>query len=166
MSSILKRKLYIIGEISEAAYRKFSIQLSNREAQSLKDIEVELMSEGGDPIVALAFAGRIKSSKCNINITALGQVASAAVVILAAGDHRRMQANCWLMMHEDSAGLEGEVSQLERATKHLRRLEDQWSKVLFQYTGTAADIWTKLHKHTTYLSAGECKDHKIVDEII
>lgn len=156
----------MIGEINDEAYKRFSIQLSSREQESLKDIELELMSEGGDPIAALAFAGRIKSSKCNINITAFGEVASAAVLILAAGDRRRMQANCWCMMHEDSAGLEGEVAQLEKATKHLRRLEDQWSRLLQLYTGTPASVWTELHKHTTYLSAGECRDFKLVDEII
>lgn len=163
---MLKRKLYIVGEITDEAYKRFTRQLSAREAQNLKDVELELVSEGGDPIAALAFAGRIKSSKCNINITAYGQVASAAVLILAAGDHRRMQANCWMMVHEDSAALEGEVAQLEKATKHLRRLEDQWSKLLQMYTGTPAEVWTELHKHTTYLSAGECRDLKIVDEII
>lgn len=162
----MKRKLYIIGEISDAAYKRFSIQLAARESRSLKDVEVELVSEGGDPIAALAFAGRIKASKCNINITAYGQVASAAVLILASGDHRRMQTNCWLMVHEDSAGFEGEVTQLEKSIKHLRRLEDQWSKLLHLYTGTSADYWNKLHKDTTYLSAGECRDLRIVDELI
>lgn len=163
---MLKRKIYLIGEISDASYKRFSIQLAAREAESIKSIELELMSEGGDPIAALAFAGRIRTSKCEIKITAYGQVASAAVLILAAGDYRRMQASCWLMMHEDSAGIEGKVSDLELATAHLRRLEDQWAKLLEQYTGTPKSVWTNLHATETYLSAGQCKDLRIVDEVM
>lgn len=163
---MLKRKLYLIGEINDEAYKRFSKQLSARESENSKPVYLELSSEGGDPIAALAFAGRIRSSKCDINITAFGQVASAAVLILAAGDHRMMHSSCWMMVHEDSAQLEGEVAQLEKATAHLRRLEDQWSKLLQNYTGTPAAVWTELHKNTTYLSAGECRDLKIVDQII
>lgn len=163
---MLKRKIYVIGEISDASYKKFSIQLAAREDESSREVEIELNSEGGDPIAALAFAGRIRASKCTIRITCYGQVASAAVLILAAGDYRRMQANCWLMMHEDSAGIEGKVSDLEACTAHLRRLEDQWAKLLEQYTGTSRSVWTNLHATETYLSAGQCRDLRIVDEVI
>ena len=166
---MLKRKLYIIGEISDAAYTKFSKQLYNRELESTKPIEIELMSEGGDPIAALAFAGRIKTSKCDIHITAFGQVASAAVMILASGDYRQMQRNCWMMVHQGGASLEADddgVRQVENYAKQLRKLEDQWSDLLATYTGTDSEVWENLHLEKTYLTAEECLILKIVDKLI
>lgn len=165
MSSI--RKIYVVGDISWEAYERFSKKLTELELlNKYGPIFLELASDGGDAHAALAFSARIRLSSCEILITALGNVASAAVLILASGDHRRISEESWVMVHEDSAELAGSVVELERESTQLRRMEEQWAKLLKENTGTKKSEWEEMHKKTTYLTAQECLELGLVDEVI
>lgn len=163
-------KIYITGDIDDAAFAKFNKSLSRLEHTSklFQVIKIELISGGGDPYAALAFYDRIRQSKREIHITAYGLVASAAVIILAAGAKRYMAPSSWLMVHEDSMSNDesATVSEIERDAKHFRRLEDQWSALLSSVTPTSIAKWTELHKAETYLTAQECLTLGIIDGIV
>lgn len=164
----LVRKLYITGEITTESYLAFSKRLSHMERDSKHlPIEIELVSEGGSTYDALAYCGRMRTSPCNLHVKAYGLVASAAVLILAAGDHRSMSSEAWVMVHEDSvAEVEGSVTEMEKLTKQLRSLENQWSFLLAGRTSAEKSIWDKLHKDTTFLTAVECKALGLIEEIV
>jgi len=163
-------KIQIVGSIDEDSFRDFSQSLFEIETSPTKSrmaVEIEINSGGGTAMDALAFYGRIKRSPCVINITAYGLVASAAVLVFAACEQRRMTKECWMMVHEDQDSLKNaSVSEFEKRTAHSRRLENQWSKLLEDLTGTSQEIWLNLHKETTYLSADECKALGIATEVI
>lgn len=161
----LERRLYITGDISFDAYEAFSKQLRVLELRSTKSVIVELASDGGDAHAALAFSSRIRMSHCNITILAMGNVASAAVLILASGHHRIMAKEAWVMVHEDSATHEGTITALEREAKQCRRLEDQWNALMEKYTTTSKELWAHMHKATTYLDAKECLVFDLIDEV-
>lgn len=164
-----ERKINIIGEIDEALYSDFVEALDNLDEMLEGDgITIELTSIGGDALVALAFYDRIRRCKSDVTIIATGLVASAAVIILAAGDTRLMSKNAWVMVHEDTpvADEGAKVTQFEKTAKVSRRLEDQWNKILAERTGISASVWAKLHEDETYLNAIECKKLGLVDEII
>src|ERR1035438_446921 len=96
------RKLDIIGDIDFENFKEFSELLDALESKnSGQPISIHLASHGGDAHAALAYAARIRLSKCEIIITALGNVASAAIMILAAGDRRIMTSESWAMVHEE-----------------------------------------------------------------
>lgn len=160
-----QRLIRIIGMIDENSFKEFSEQLYELEKTN-KPIHIELSSGGGVAYDALAFRGRIGSSPCVIKITAYGLVASAAVLILASGDVRYMAKEAWVMVHEDSDKIRGKVVDLERETKHLRRMEDQWNLLLERSTGTDWKVWERLHKDNTYLCAAECLKLGLVDKLI
>ena len=162
-----ERRLQIIGEITDKSYKKFSKKLYELEISDPREtITIELSSEGGDAMAALAYSTRIRRCKTPIIIIAYGLVASAAVLILASGERRLMAKEAWVMVHEDSGVLEGNTSSLERQVKHMRRLENQWNKLLAEYTTTEAEEWDFLALNETYLCAGECRDLGLVDKII
>lgn len=156
--------IYIIGEISDSSFISFRKKVIRRKT---KAIDVVLMSEGGDAYAALAYYDFIRNSNIDFRIHATGLVASAAVIILAAGDHRSMSKNAWIMVHEDQVAFEetSRVTQLEKDIKHARRLEVQWDRILFEATGVSVDVWDKLHKNETYLDADECKKLRLIDEV-
>ena len=168
-------KLYIIGDIDWDSYKEFTQQLAVLEGKN-KTIYVELASDGGLAYAALAFASRIRLSTSKIHIHASGNVASAAVLILAAGHYRTMAKEAWVMLHEDLGEYEpmkGEVTSLEAQLKkqqveikQLRRLEDQWDVLLETYTGSSKETWHKFHQNTTYLTADDCQFHGLIDKII
>lgn len=164
----MTKHIKIIGDISWENYKAFTTQLKDLEDKSNKDEEIviELSSDGGDAHVALAFAARIRLSPFNITIMAMGNVASAAVLVLASGDKRIMSKECWAMVHEDSAELSGTVVDLERESAQLRKMETQWCSLLAEKTHTKADVWNKMHKKTTYLQANECLKLGLIDGVI
>jgi ATP-dependent Clp protease protease subunit len=158
--------IQIVGDITEEAYALFSKELAELESGKTKKVTVELFSHGGDAHAALAFYSRIINSPCTITIRAMGYVASAAVLILAAGDHRIMAKEAWVMVHEDSGELSGDVVSLEREARQMRQLETQWARLLAERTDISAGEWTEMHKETTFLTAGDAWDMGLVDEVL
>ena len=156
--------IYIVGDITAESFVKFDKQMSK--FTSNDKVWITLMSSGGDAQVALAFYDRIKRHG-NCVIDATGYVASAAVLILAAGAYRSMSPNAWVMVHEENMeGLTGDVKTIEREARQLRRYEDQWTRILSNVTQVDADKWTELHKKETYLTAEQCLAYGLIEEII
>lgn len=161
------RKIYITGEITFEKYEEFSRDLSELESSSNSGYILELASEGGSAYAALAFAARIRSSPCECEVRAYGMVASAAVLILAAGHHRMMSKIGWVMVHEEQGEVQGSVSDIERESKYMRILENQWDKLMHEFTDKMESVayWEKVHKATTYLSAEHCLEVGLVNEL-
>lgn len=159
------RKIHLIGVIDEESLLIFCSQLSALELESKKSITLEFSSPGGSAYDALAFSARIRSSPCDIIINAYGLIASAAVLILAAGDSRRLAKEAWVMVHEDSGEHGGNTTELARSAKHLVRLENQWAQLLADVTTADEGVWRDLHHRTTYLTADEALDLGLVDEL-
>lgn len=161
-------KLYIIGEINEESYLKFSEELSDIEdnEEPGHTIEVEMNSHGGCAIDAIAFYDRIKNSRCKVNFTVYGQVSSAAVLVFAAGNKRVMAPEAWMMVHEDEDKLSTRTSGFERHASHMRMFETQWCRLLSLNSNITAEAWAELHQKTTYLTAKDCVMLKIATEIL
>ena len=161
------KKIQIISDISDESYAKFSAELAEYETNKKHrgPVIVELSSPGGNAYDALAFWARIKNSPKDIHIYAFGLIASAAVLVLAAGDKRIMSKTAWVMVHEDSVqDLTANVTEMEKFSKHARDLENQWNDLLESATTTDAGVWEMLHKDTTYLSSDQCKEFGLIDE--
>lgn len=161
------RKIAIVGGIDSEALGTFLEALGELEAASDDPIELEICSEGGEATTALAFAGRINKSSCTINATAYGLVASAATLILAACNHRRMEASAWVMVHEELGEISFQsVKHLEKIGAQMRKMETQWSGLMAYYTGTPVEKWTELHQRETFLTAAECQSLGLVHEVV
>jgi ATP-dependent Clp protease, protease subunit len=165
--------IYVTGDIDEAAFKRFDMKLTRLESDSCSDtkayeIRVVLSSGGGSAYDALAFHDRIKHSPLYARVECYGTAFSAAVIILAAGDMRFMGANAWAMVHEDVTDVtkHDKVSNAEKSLGHSRRLETQWCSILEKDTGTKAEVWEKLHREETYLTAEECKSLGLIDTIL
>lgn len=158
----------LVGTIDEALFKSFTHQLEVFEAQGITDVNVLLSSAGGNAYDAIAFYDRMRLSPCDITITAYGLVASAAVLVLAGGFHRRMTANSWLMVHEDSTSkLTEKVKSAENHIAHMRRMEDQWNELLADSSGdTESDEWEMHADCETYFSAEECLKTGLIDEVV
>ncbi len=167
-------KIYIVGTIDENSFKEFSEQLTEFETKAKaskhfadRPVEIEMNSFGGCAMDALAFYSRIRNSQLQINITAYGLIASAAVLVFAACDHRRMTKESWMMVHEDSDSVKAKnTSDFEKTASHMRSMENQWNDLLEKRTKAYSTEWASLHKKETYLTPEQCKELGIVDEII
>jgi len=163
----MKYDIYVVGDIDFVAFKSFSKKLSGFEDIQSGCVEVLLMSEGGSADAALAFFDRIRNSDIPVHITATGIVASAAVLLLAAGDKRRMTETAWVMVHEESVECgDMTASEMEKNAEHHRRIENQWNNLLEITTGTVAAEWAELHKYEEFLNPQDCADLGLIDEIV
>lgn len=161
------KTIYVVGDIDWESYKNFCIDMDEAESKNKgKQIEIHLASDGGNAHAALAFSSRMRLSENRICVTAAGYVASAATLILASGDLRRLTRESWVMVHEEQGELVGSVTELETETAQLRRMEFQWAALLWRKSNTSAKDWGEMHKQTKYLSANECLELGLVDEVI
>lgn len=165
MAKKSSRKIHLVAGINDEAFVRFCRRMVLLEDEAKTPIIVELSSPGGNAYDALAFAGRIRNSPCDVVIRAYGLIASAAVVILAAGDSRLMAKEAWVMVHEDSAEFSGNVTDFRKFSGNMSRLEDQWADLLGDLTSTSAKKWRELHHQETWLMAVECLKLGLIDEV-
>ncbi len=163
------RKINIIGDIDETAYREFVEALDGMlEIDSETPVWIELLSHGGDAMVALAFYDRIRQIPGKVTINAKGIVASAAVLVFAAGDERVMGKNAWAMVHEDVVAVDEDarVSAVENAARTSRMLENQWNKLLAERSKVQASVWEDVHKKELHISAATCLKLGLATKVI
>ena len=84
------RVITIDSDIDGELFAWIDAALTELESHSRKAITVRIRSEGGDVYKALAIIGRLKKSKCQIVTEGYGCIMSAATMILACGDIRRI----------------------------------------------------------------------------
>ncbi len=161
------RKIYLLGEVNEAMYASFTTELDLMLEKSLsKPIQVELSSEGGTVLDALAIVGRIVNTSCPVHITVYGKCMSAAVLILACGDVRRISSEAWVMHHEDTLKVRGSTTDLQRLAARAEQEEAEWGKLLAKYTKIEEAQWRAWAHKTTYFTADEALAVGLVDEVL
>ena len=161
------RKLYIIGQINEKAYKAFSKELDQLiDEDSSSPVHIELHSEGGNASDGLAFHGKILACPAPVHIHAHGMVQSAAVAVLAAGTYREATPECSIMVHDGLTTITGTARELIRKAEQLMDDERAWDTLMERGTGTPAFFWRQLSEQETYLTAQQALQYGLVDKII
>lgn len=161
------RRIRITGEIQDGYFDLIDSCLSELERVSKKTITVVISSPGGCPYMALAIVGRIKRSTCKIITEGYGQIMSAAVLILACGDVRRVSKYSWFMHHKSSYRVEGSHDDIKETVAEMDRQERTWSKWMADLSKKDEKYWINCcKKKDFYLDSEQCLEHGIIDEVI
>ena len=132
-----------------------------------RDINLNIASYGGDVYSMLGIIDYFKSLPVKVNTHCLGACMSAAAVILACGTGKRtMTSNSTVMVHEGSAFEAGKTSDVLKGADHLKKLQKNINRILGEVTNKDQKFWERVSQHDTYLTAKECLDYGLVDEII
>jgi ATP-dependent protease ClpP protease subunit len=160
------RVIQITGDIEWPQFDFLDTSLTELEKESRKGITIRINSFGGCPWEAMAMVGRIKKSHCHITTEGYGAIMSAACVILASGDKRRISQYAWYMWHEASYYVEGNHSQNKARIIQGEREEDQWAQVMHSFSNESIQFWRKNGTGIdAYFTAQELADLGVVDEI-
>lgn len=159
--------IQLIGEVNEALVTHFFTKITKLESELPADsvVTIELSSWGGSAYDGLAIAGRMQASPLTLHLKAYGQVMSAATAILAAADHRSCSRETWIMVHDSRSSAKGTVNQVANYAAQMEAEEQQWANLLEYHTGTPEDVWRKLSKKTTYLTATKALQLGLIDAI-
>src|SRR2546427_12465678 len=132
-----------------------------------KDIHVYINSGGGVVTAGLAIYDTMQYLRSPINTVCIGQAASMAAVLLAAGAQGKRFAlpNSRIMIHQGSGGFRGNTPDVMIQVKELETLVDKLNKILSKHTGQDPDKIRRDSERDRFMSAEEAKAYGIIDEI-
>lgn len=133
-----------------------------------KDISLYINCPGGSVTDGMAIYDTMNFLQCDIVTYCVGQAASMATLLLAAGTKGKRYAlpNSRVMMHQPTGGATGQTSDISIAAKEILRWRAQMNELLANHTNkTAAEIASDSDRDF-YLTAKEAMKYGIVDKVI
>ena len=133
-----------------------------------RDINLYIHSPGGMVTAGLAIYDTMQFVKPDIATLCMGQAASMAAVLLAAGakGKRTTLPNSRIMIHQPLGGTQGQATDIEIYTKEMLKMKDQLNQILSKHTGRPMEQIERDTDRNYFMSAAECKEYGLVDEII
>jgi ATP-dependent Clp protease protease subunit len=133
-----------------------------------KDISFYINSPGGVTSAGFAIYDTMQYVKPDVSTICIGQAASMAAVLMAAGATGKRYAlpNSRFLIHQPwTTGLQGQTADIEIHAKDMLKLRDQINKVLAQHTGQSIEKIAKDTDRDYILEAEEAKKYGLVDAI-
>ncbi|GAB2690758.1 ATP-dependent Clp protease proteolytic subunit [Nocardia mexicana] len=134
-----------------------------------RDITMYINSPGGSFTALMAIYDTMQYVRADVATVCLGQAASAAAVLLAAGTpgKRACLPNARVLIHQPSleGGIQGQVSDLEIQAAEIERMRRQMETTLARHTGKDADTIRKDTDRDKILTAEEAVQYGIIDQV-
>ena len=133
-----------------------------------KDIQIYINSPGGVVTGGMAIYDTMNFLQCDVATYCIGQAASMATVLLAAGTKGKRFAlpNSRVMLHQPSGGAGGQAADIAIAAKEIIRWRKTLNEVIARHTGRTAEQVEKDSDRDYYMSATEAKAYGIVDHVV
>ena len=169
-SKLLKENIIFIGTpIDDGIANLVCAQLLHLESENPeKDISLYINSPGGNINSVFAIYDTMSYIKPEVATICYGQAVAAAAVLLAAGNKGKRLAlpHSRILIHQPYAGAQGQVSDLEIASREIQRLKNQLEEVLATHTGQTVEQIRLDTDRDNIMNAYEAKEYGIIDEVI
>ncbi len=169
-SRLLQQRIVFLGTpVSDEIANVVMAQLPHLESEDPdKDIAIYINSPGGSITALFAIYDTMEYIKSDVMTICMGQAASAAAVLLAAGTPGKRFAlpHSRILLHQPSGGAEGQSVDIEIQAREILRMRDLLNEVLAEKTGQDAERIGLDTDRDFILDAEAAKDYGIVDEII
>ena len=169
-SRLLKDRIIFIGTpIDDIVANLVIAQLLFLEAEDPdRDINLYINSPGGVVSAGLAIYDTMQFIKSDVATICMGQAASMAALLLAAGANGKRSAlpHSRIMIHQPLGGSQGQATDIEIYTKEILTLRTELNKILVRHTGQPVDKIEKDTDRNFFMSAEEAKAYRIVDKVI
>lgn len=133
-----------------------------------KDINLYVNSPGGSVTAGLAIYDTMMFIKPDISTICLGQAASMAALLMAAGAPGKRFALPYsrFLMHQVMAGVEGQATDIDIQAREVVRLTEMIDDIFVQHTGQSLEIIQRDSDRDFYMSADEAREYGIIDEVL
>jgi len=169
-SRLLKDRIVFLGTaIDDSVADVVIAQLLFLESENPdKQIYIYINSPGGQVTSGLAIYDTMQYIKPDISTICIGQAASMAAVLLAAGQkgHRFSLPHARMMLHQVLAGVQGQASDIEIHAREILRVREDLNKILEKHTGQTLEKIEKDTDRDFFLNAQSALDYGVVDAII
>jgi len=169
-SRLLKdRIIFLGGEINDGVANAIIAQLLFLDSQNSKeDIKLYINSPGGHVTAALAIYDTMQYVKANVSTICVGMAASAAALLLAAGQSGKRIAlpNSEVLIHQVMGGAQGQASDIDIHARHILKMREKLNEIMAHHTGQELTRVARDTDRDYFMSAEEAKKYGIVDKII
>ena len=169
-SRLLKERIIFLGTpINDEISNLIMAQLLHLEGEDPeKDINIYINSPGGSVTSALAIYDTMEFIKPDVSTICMGQAASAAAILLAAGTHGKRFAlpHSRILIHQPHGGAEGQSTDIEIQAREIQRIRDLLDRILADKTGQEIAKVNSDTDRDFIMTAQDAQTYGLIDEVI
>ncbi len=163
------RIIFLSEEVNDTTASLIVAQLLYLEAQDPdKDIQFYINSPGGSVTAGMAIYDTMQYIKCDVATICVGMAASMGAFLLAAGTKGKRMAlpNAEIMIHQPSAGTQGQITDMAIHMKRLQTIKDRMNRILAENTGKPLEELTAACERDNFMTAQEALEFGLVDKVL
>ncbi|MGM9604028.1 MAG: ATP-dependent Clp protease proteolytic subunit [Faecousia sp.] len=163
------RIIFLSEEVNDTTASLVVAQLLYLEAQDPdKDIQFYINSPGGSITAGMAIYDTMQYVKCDVATIAVGMAASMGAFLLSAGTKGKRMAlpNAEIMIHQPSAGTQGQVTDMAIHLKRFQTIKDRMNRILAENCGQPIDVVTTACERDNFMTAVEAKAFGLIDRVL
>ena len=169
-SRLLKdRIVFLVGTVNDTVASLITAQLLYLESENTKkEISFYINSHGGLVTAGLGIYDTMQYIKPPVSTLCIGQASSMGSFLLAAGEKgkRLSLPNSRIMVHQPSAGFQGQATDIEIHAKEILDLKKRLNKIYAKHTKKSEDEIKKALERDKFMSPAEAKDFGLIDEVV
>ena len=163
------RIIFLSEEVNDATASLVVAQMLYLEAQDPdKDIQFYINSPGGSVTAGMAIYDTMQYIKCDVATITIGMAASMGAFLLSAGTKGKRMAlpNAEIMIHQPSAGTQGQITDMAIHLKRLQVIKERMNKIMAENTGRTVEEVTAACERDNFMSAEEALAFGLIDKVI
>ena len=169
-SRLLNDRIVMLSEeVNDTTASLVVAQLLYLEAQDPdKDRQFYINSPGGSVTAGMAIYDTMQYIKCDVSTICIGMAASMGAFLLSSGAKGKRIAlpNAEIMIHQPSAGTQGQITDMAIHLKRLEVIKKRMNKILADNTGKAIEVVTADCERDNFMSAQEAQEYGLIDKVI
>ena len=169
-SRLLKDRIVFLGtEINDDVANLITAQFLFLESEDPeKEINFYINSPGGSITAGLAVYDTMQFIRPPVSTLCLGQAASMAAVLLAAGAKGRRYAlpNSRIMLHQPLGGAQGQATDIEIHAREILRAREEINNIIMKHTGQDLQKIERDTDRDLFMSPAQAVEYGLIDEVI
>ena len=163
------RIIMLSDQVNDVTASLVVAQMLYLEAQDAdKDIQFYINSPGGSVTDGMAIYDTMQYVKCDVSTICIGMAASMGAFLLSSGAKGKRFAlpNAEIMIHQPSAGTQGQITDMAIHLKRLEIIKKRMNKILAENTGKPLEVVTADCERDNFMSADEAMEYGLIDKVI
>ena len=169
-SRLLKERIiFLVGPVNDNVASLITAQLLFLESENpKKEISFYINSPGGLVTSGLGVYDTMQYIKPPVSTLCIGQASSMGSFLLAAGEKgkRFSLPNSRIMVHQPSAGYQGQATDIEIHAKEILSLKKRLNKIYSKHTKKSEDEIKKALERDNFMTPNEAKDFGLIDQVV
>ena len=169
-SRLLKERIvFVVGAINDNVASLVTAQLLYLESEDpKKEISLYINCPGGLVTAGLGIYDTMQYIKPDVSTLCIGQAASMGSFLLAAGakGKRFSLPNSRIMVHQPSAGYQGQATDIEIHANEILSLKRRLNEIYSKHTNKSVDVIKKALERDNFMTPENAKDFGLIDKVV